>query len=237
MGRKADPARGESGIRTGSGPSSRPQAVLILGPTGCGKTPLGREIENRGLVGRRCRHFDFGAEMRALAARDPEGVLTEAETAVVRRSLSEGSLLEDRDFPIAGKILEKFLRRESAGTNDIVILNGLPRHEGQAEAVNEYLRVRLAVLLECSPENAILRIESDSGGDRDGRKDGDPGSVARRLDDYQTRTFPMARYYVTRAVPLIRVPVGPRDSGAAVYRALMKHGDVIRSALEAGNIR
>ncbi|MDW7761659.1 MAG: hypothetical protein SCM96_13625 [Acidobacteriota bacterium] len=42
-------------------------AVLILGPTGSGKTPLGRELETRGHAGRRCRHFDFGAEMRALA--------------------------------------------------------------------------------------------------------------------------------------------------------------------------
>ena len=215
----------------------RPDAVLILGPTGSGKTPLGRELETRGLAGRRCRHFDFGAELRALADRDPESVLTEGETAVVRRSLSEGTLLEDRDFPIAGKILDHFLRRGSAESGDLVILNGLPRHDGQAEAVQGRVRIRMVVLLECPAETAGLRIEQDSGGDRSGRTDGDPQAVARRLKDYESRTRPLADYYKYRGVSLIRPAVGLQESGAGIYETLMKQVDVIRAALETGNIR
>lgn len=212
-------------------------AVLILGPTGSGKTPLGRELEVRGLDGRRCRHFDFGAEMRALAGRDPEGVLTEAEKTVVRRSLSEGTLLEDRDFPIAGKIFDDFFRRTSAGSGDLVILNGLPRHEGQAEAVQSRFRIRMVLLLECSPETAGSRIENDSGGDRRGRTDGDCRAVTRRLKDYESRTHPLASYYRDRAVSLIRLPVGRLDSGAEIFETLMKQVDEIRAALAAGQCR
>ena len=212
-------------------------AVLILGPTGSGKTPLGRELETRGLAGRRCRHFDFGAEMRALADRDPEAVLTEGETVVIRRSLSEGTLLEDRDFPIAGKILDHFLRRGSAESGDLVILNGLPRHDGQAEAVQGRVRIRMVVLLECPAETAGLRIEHDSGGDRGVRTDGDPQAVARRLKDYESRTRPLAGYYKDRGVPVIRLTIGRQESGMEMYETLMKQEDVIRAALASANIR
>jgi adenylate kinase len=212
-------------------------AVLILGPTGSGKTPLGRELETRGLAGRRCRHFDFGAEMRALAGGDPEGVLTEEETTVVRRSLSEGTLLEDRDFPIAGKILDHFLRRGSAESNDLVILNGLPRHEGQAEALQVRVRIRMVVLLECPAETAALRIERDSGEDRGSRTDGHRQAVARRLKDYESRTRPLIEYYKDRGVVLIRLAVGPQDSGEIIFKNLHKHDGMARDAMSSGNIR
>ena len=42
----------------------RPSAILLLGPTGSGKTPLGELMERRGFGGRRCRHFDLGDRLR-----------------------------------------------------------------------------------------------------------------------------------------------------------------------------
>ncbi len=44
-----------------------PKAILLLGPTGSGKTPLGQALEKKGLAGRRCVHFDFGANLREIA--------------------------------------------------------------------------------------------------------------------------------------------------------------------------
>jgi hypothetical protein len=48
-------------------PNSLP-ALLLLGPTGAGKTPLGDWLEAHGLWGRPCHHFDFGANLRAVVA-------------------------------------------------------------------------------------------------------------------------------------------------------------------------
>ncbi|MCX7427258.1 MAG: hypothetical protein NTW96_16720 [Planctomycetia bacterium] len=45
---------------------TRNDAMLLLGPTGSGKTPLGDLLERRGLGGRRCVHFDFGAHLRRI---------------------------------------------------------------------------------------------------------------------------------------------------------------------------
>jgi adenylate kinase family enzyme len=46
------------------------EAILLLGPTGSGKTPLGQVLERRGLWGHRCSHFDFGDNLREIVARD-----------------------------------------------------------------------------------------------------------------------------------------------------------------------
>ena len=51
-------------------------AVLLLGPTGAGKSPLGDWLEARGLWGRPCHHFDFGANLRAIVAAGPSDRFT-----------------------------------------------------------------------------------------------------------------------------------------------------------------
>jgi adenylate kinase family enzyme len=48
--------------------SERHHAMLLLGPTGSGKTPLGRQIERRGLGGQMFVHFDFGENLRRIVA-------------------------------------------------------------------------------------------------------------------------------------------------------------------------
>ncbi len=99
-------------------------AWLLVGPTGAGKTPLGRLLEEKGAAGRRCFHFDFGAELRAVAA-SPDRVpkLSEADVGVVRGSLATGALLEDHEFPIALRILEAFLRGRGGYCPSSVWLN------------------------------------------------------------------------------------------------------------------
>ena len=45
----------------------RQPGILLLGPTGSGKTPLGDRLQIRDLWGRRCHHFDFGVRLRDVA--------------------------------------------------------------------------------------------------------------------------------------------------------------------------
>ncbi len=206
-----------------------PAALLLLGPTGSGKTPLGRRLEERGLAGRRCLHFDFGAELRA-AAESPERIpgLTSDELRTVRRSLETGALLEDRDFPIAVKILDAFEDRMAVGRGDILVLNGLPRHAGQARMLETRVRVRAVAVIEASAETILERIRLDTGGDRGERADDRLDSVRRRLETYRERTLPLVGFYEARGAAIVRVSADIRTT-AEDMRQFLADGGVLES--------
>lgn len=256
-------------------------AVVLLGPTGSGKTPLGELMARQGLWGRRCVHFDFGALLRQIAAqgRKPsegaalpgamsdsgtsgEGLATSGRDTVakengrqsfsafftfqeqefVRKVLQTGALLEDEHFPLAIKILQWFLVSHGLGFQDVqeqtigsnlpaepgqdsssdtlIVLNGLPRHVGQAEALSSWLDVQAVVHLECPAEVVLERIRSDVGGDRQGRPDDDPASIRYKLATYAARTEPLIDYYRTRAVPVVRLEVTATMSPAVAWKQL-----------------
>ena len=179
------------------------EAIVLIGPTGSGKTPLGELLADRGLWGRRCVHFDFGAALRRIAAGQAAGDFDEAEIQFVRGVLARGALLEDNDFHIALRAIRSELAGRGADEGCIVALNGLPRHVGQTRGLRTTVDVRTVVVLNCSPEVVAKRIATNAGGDRSGRCDDDIEAVTRRLDIFRARTAPLADYY--------------RDAGAAVW--------------------
>ncbi|MBN1557248.1 MAG: nucleoside monophosphate kinase [Lentisphaerae bacterium] len=182
-------------------------ALLLLGPTGAGKTPLGDYLAVHGLAGRRCVHFDFGAQLRRAAAADGHPALNAAQHRVVRDVLAAGALLEDAHFPIARAILLHVLRERRAGGRDLVVLNGLPRHAGQARGLEPLVAVRLVVLLECDAAVVRKRIRTNAGGDRGGRADDALAAVSARLDVYHARTRPLLDYYRRRGVACTEIRV------------------------------
>jgi len=194
---------------------------LLVGPTGAGKTPLGRWLETNGLGGRRCVHFDIGAELRSIGAgREGGPALTADELETVRRSLATGALLEDHEFPIALKILRAFMRRSKVGQGDRLILNGLPRHVGQARMMEDAVRIETVVSLEAPPEVIRERILLDTGGDRVGRADDELRAIRQKLVIFQMRTLPLVEYYENREVPVVRVRVGARTTAEEMARAI-----------------
>jgi adenylate kinase family enzyme len=189
-------------------PDPLPNALLIVGPTGSGKTPLGQHLQANGLEGRPCIHFDFGARLRAVAAGEirPAG-LTEAEIRTVEEVLKAGKLLEDRAFPIARAILEDFLAREvEPGT--LVVLNGLPRHLGQARDVSDLLDVSTVLYLQASPEVVQARIRENAGGDRGGREDDQPHAIGMRLSRFAEETLPLVEHYREGGARIVMLDVG-----------------------------
>jgi len=174
---------------------TKPRAVLLLGPTGSGKTPLGTLLEQRGFQEARCRHFDFGAQLRAVVQRDqPDSRWTRAELDFLREVLQHGALLENAHFYLAERLLCGFLAEPDAA-GCITVLNGLPRHIGQAQAVDSLLAMEAVIFLNCTGEVVRERIGTNVGGDRTTRQDDDPAAIAKKLRLFAERTSPLVEHY------------------------------------------
>lgn len=205
-------------------PPSRPwPSLLLAGPTGSGKTPLGDELERRGLQGRPCVHFDFGTNLRAAAGdRAGEHGLTSAELAAVRASLATGALFEARDIPLIVKILARFMESRQPGPGTLLVLNGLPRHRDQAEALAAVVAVERVVWLEADAAVIRERIRRDAGLDRSGRSDDDEAAVAGRLAIFKERTAPLLDFYRGRGVPVTAIAVTASMTAAAMSDELAR---------------
>jgi adenylate kinase family enzyme len=185
------------------------QAILLLGPTGAGKTPLGDCLDEHGLWGCACAHFDFGAQLRRAAGSggSASAGLSAEQTAVIGEALQSGRLLTDAEFPIAAALLRAFLVERRVGERDWLVLNGLPRHAGQADAIDRFAHVKVVVALRCSPEVVRERIRLNTGGDRAGRTDDSREAVAAKLELYTERTQPLLDHYAARGARLVAIDV------------------------------
>ena len=196
-------------------------AILLLGPTGSGKTPLGELLERRGLPGRRCAHFDFGANLRlAVAADTPPAGLTDDDVALVADVLESGALLGDEHFHIAGKILRSFLAERDIAPDELIVLNGLPRHAGQARDVADIVDVTAVIDLRCTPQAVFERIRTNAGGDRVARADDDPAAVAAKLQAYAARIEPLLAHYRAAGARIASVDVHADTTAEQVWNLL-----------------
>ncbi len=180
------------------------EAILLIGPTSAGKTPLGDYMAQRGILGRKCRHFDFGRELRSVAGREePAPGFSREEYGFIRDILEKGRLLEDEHFHLAEKILRNFLAGSGWREPDLIVLNGLPRHVGQARDMERHVAVTHLLQLECSPEAVSARIDRNTGGDRLHRTDDAEDMIRKKLALYHDRTAPLVEYYGARGCMLI----------------------------------
>ncbi|MDA8431557.1 MAG: nucleoside monophosphate kinase [Nitrospiraceae bacterium] len=193
-------------------------AILLIGPTGAGKTPFGECLEARGFGGRRCLHFDFGHQLRTIAGQgNPPVGFSRGEHAFIRDVLEKGLLLENEYFPIAEKIIDSFLRERGFSGTDVMVLNGLPRHLDQARDVDRKVTTSAVVVLECGAEDVLCRISDNPGGDRTGREDDGIEMVRKKLGIFRERTAPLIRHYENAGCRIFRVEVGPSATAEEIY--------------------
>ncbi|HUU09444.1 MAG TPA: nucleoside monophosphate kinase [Phycisphaerae bacterium] len=212
----------------------RRRAILLVGPTGSGKTPLGDLLETTGLWGRPCVHFDFGAALRACAAgRDGGAGLTSDERGFVGRVLGSEALLEDEQFPIAEKLFRSFLARRAVDPGALVVLNGLPRHVGQATDMEPRVAMQAVVCLSCTAEVVWHRIRTNAGGDRTGRVDDGFDAVRRKVDRFRRRTEPLVAYYRDRGTPVVLIDVAADTTAGAMEQRLRQSRAETPQAREA----
>jgi adenylate kinase family enzyme len=180
------------------------KGILLIGPTGSGKTPLGEFLETAGMAGRRCFHFDFGEQLR-VAAQYPERypLLMAEDVAVIRNSLQSGTLLEDSQFGIVKLLFSSFVRDRQVGEGDAVLLNGMPRHVGQAEKITDFVDVVLVVYLNCDDDTVRARIRTNAGGDRTFRVDDDIDAVVKKCATFKKRTMPLLSFYRDKSAGMV----------------------------------
>jgi len=198
------------------------RAILLLGPTGSGKTPQGRLLGE--LPG--YRHLDFGAELRR-AAGHPKGVgnLSAQDVAFVRALLAEHALLPDDRFDIARKVLAGFLLREGFDSaRHVLVLNGLPRTLSQARDLEKTVRVEGVIVFDAGPCAVRARVAQRRRGeglDDAGREDDSDEAIALKLDIYRRQTAPLISHYREAGVPVLHFRVTTRTDDRSLHRRIV----------------
>jgi len=154
-----------------------------------------------------------------------EKSFTLEEVRLVRHVLDQGLLLENDQFFIAEKILKNFLNREIAHSDPktLVVLNGLPRHVGQARDVACWLDVRCVAHLQCDAKTVLARIQRDVGQDRAGRVDDRRHAIQRRIDRFEKRTLPLLSFYEAQSARITRIPITPSTTAQEARNQLISY--------------
>jgi len=202
---------------------NRYRCILLIGPTGSGKTPLGNLLEKNGLNGKKCWHFDFGANLRAIAGQRPGARFSLEEISFIKNKLCLGTLLEDKDSPLAQKILDEFIVSYGVSQNDLIVLNGLPRHIGQAKAMAGIMDIDLIVSLSTTPEVIRERIRNNIDGDRTFRTDDSLDEIIKKLELFKERTQPLLDYYRQEGVEIKTINIDSGTKATDIWQEL-KHG-------------
>jgi adenylate kinase len=198
--------------------------LILLGPPGSGKGTQGERLQEDF----RLPYYATGDILRA-AVRDGTEIGRQA-----KEYMDRGDLVPDD--VIVGVIAERVEQKEA---EDGFILDGFPRTEPQAEALDEKLgelgrEVSAAVLFEvsddevvrrlggrrtCVKEGHVFHVEFDPpknegicdvcGARLEVRDDDRPEVIRHRLDEYHSKTEPLIAYYEARG--LLKRVDGARD--------------------------
>lgn len=154
--------------------------IVLIGPPGAGKSKQSELLKEREHV----VWLSAGQILRDL--NDP----------VINEVMNRGDLVDD-DFVNA--LVEKHLGQ--IGRRKVIILDGFPRHEVQAEWLLGYSAetghdISCVIHLRVTPEVSRHRLES-RGEERD-----NPQSIGERLEEYAVTIEPIVEYFSQANIPV-----------------------------------
>jgi len=110
--------------------------------------------------------------------------------------ISQGNLVPDE---MIIEILDKAIgEKEQQGRHDGLILDGFPRTEAQAEALEKLMKKRgkeISVLLDLAVDENELVERLVKRGKTSGRSDDNPETIKKRLEVYHRQTKPVNDFY------------------------------------------
>jgi adenylate kinase family enzyme len=200
--------------------------MLLIGHSNAGKSPVGAAIaEAWSTPSRRWFHFDFGHHLRRIWRNEEDAGLSIADRSYLD-TVMQGTLIDDDHFAVAQAILLRFLSAHSfKPASDRLVLNGLPRHAGQAAGIAAMgIEVLDVVHLSCSVETAFDRKQAAEAGkgfeDRLQRDDNSFETFCRKAASFEKATLPLLDYYVNSGARLIEIPIAVDTGPADVVRLL-----------------
>ena len=232
VGRRFEPCRAHSSklISKGSAIKKKIKAILISGPPGAGKSPLGEFLEKQSFSGLSFIHFDFGRQLRTILKDSGDsftppldGYFTKDELRRIRQSVEKANLFEENDRELVRKIFRYFFLKKKVKAGAVLVLNGLPRHMAQLDWLEDLVEVVLVVELDCSEETAIKRILNNLKKERKGREDDQPEVISRRYKLYKVRTEPLLNYFRQIGIPVIRLKVDLDSDPRSLWAQLKLH--------------
>jgi adenylate kinase family enzyme len=205
-------------------------AVLLFGHSNAGKSPLGALIERRASSpARRFRHLDFGEHLRMVLAGSFDAGLSDGDKAYVR-TVMNGGLLDDAHFPVARRIIEAFISgRGCRSGNDALVLNGIPRHMGQARGLAAMgVKAEAIIYLRCPAGVAYERkVRADKGAgheDRSRRDDADIDIFKRKIVSFELETAPLIDWYQSQGAKVLTIDVTTEMTPAEMYERFRSLG-------------
>ena len=197
-------------------------SILLLGPTGVGKSPLGDAIADHGLFDRKCHHLDFGEELRnAVSNKEHSAAYSATELDFIHSVLERGLLLENEHFLLAEKIISLFLDRVGFSQRNVLVLNGIPRHVGQAQDIETIADIHALIVLDCTTETVFCRILDNVGGDRIARVDDKKELIEKKLMIFRERTAPLIEYYARTGSFVYRLGISGITTTDQAYLQLL----------------
>ena len=189
-------------------------ALLLVGPTGSSKSPLGALLEKR--TG--WAHFDFGHELRSIARGATDHDLAEPEVEYIAKLLSNHEIFPDEEFDTVKRILESFLKKNGHAPG--VILNGLPRHVGQAKDLSRMVEIKKVAVLNCTPRDTAARVARRVQGETSDpavKSDDTHEAVLAKFSTFAEETIPLVDHYRNSNTDIIDVIVesGTTESNIA----------------------